>query len=540
MMRPAIRLSALHWAIVALVLSVAFQFACFARWPREPMSDVGYSIFAAQNLLAHGQLKGINILADYHDDLAQYARLHWMVHYPPGHSLLYAAAMSLGLNPSDATKALVLVGMLAGGLGWIMLGRLLGASRHALLLLAAFYPWLPWVADAYTMYETENVAFALMPWFCLALLRVAPVGEAAPHHGRQLARVILIAFALILLKYSMSPVFLAAGLYLIWLDGRAFVQRSIVWKLAVAALLAFPLILSLLVSYAYGPRLTAVGTPPITVIAFARNLLNNSVSATLGWDGVVGWVYTLLNLHPVKGLVFILSLASLAVAIVHVRRHPPEARLRPFARLLILLTLSLWLSLATSTWLASQQWNFAADPRFYMPITLLWLLWFAVALDAMGVRRMLRTPAFYALALPLVLTAAIGAKAAIGERGAPAMPRTGLAWTASRSPEHAVFLSNLIAARGRKPDVLIGLPPIMNELDAPSLYSGYLIAPGHRYWSSTPLEVWALVPPSQEAPLRAAFIDAAAERVVTPPGYPYIVYIFSFPGSPHAAPRAQQ
>jgi len=84
-MRRRLKLSGLHLALLALLASAALQFVLFARSPRDPMNDVDYSIFAAQNLLARGELKALNLLADYHDDLAQFARLRWMVHFPPGH-----------------------------------------------------------------------------------------------------------------------------------------------------------------------------------------------------------------------------------------------------------------------------------------------------------------------------------------------------------------------------------------------------------------------------------------------------------------------
>src|ERR1700743_2835499 len=153
-MRYANKLSGPQLALLVLLASAALQFACFARWPGSPMQDLGYSIFAAQNLLAHGHLQSLNVLADYHDDLAQFAHPRWMVHFPPGQSLLYAAAMGLVLNAGAATKALALAGILAGGAGWIVLARFLGASRNCLALLAALYPWLPWAGGAYKQYNT--------------------------------------------------------------------------------------------------------------------------------------------------------------------------------------------------------------------------------------------------------------------------------------------------------------------------------------------------------------------------------------------------
>src|ERR1700744_5000098 len=207
-MRHACKMSSLQLSLLVLLASAALQFACFARWPGSPMQDLGYSIFAAQNLLSHGQLRSLNVLADYRDDLAQFAHPRWMVHFPPGQSLLYAAAMGPGLNAGAATKALILAGVIGGGLGWIFLARFLGASRNCIALSAAIYPWLPWAGSAYKQYNTEDVAFALMPWFCLALLRIAPIAIPAPApsqappsgRSRDLLAAILLSLALVTLK----------------------------------------------------------------------------------------------------------------------------------------------------------------------------------------------------------------------------------------------------------------------------------------------------------------------------------------------------
>ena len=67
---------------------------------------------------------------------------------------------------------------------------------------------------------------------------------------------------------------------------------------------------------------------------------------------------------------------------------------------------------------------------------------------------------------------------------------------------------------------------VMNELAVPGIYNGFLMPPGHHYWSSAPLEVWALVVPSQEKVLLADFSGVDRQRVVSPPGFPFVFYIF--------------
>jgi hypothetical protein len=157
------QVSALRWGLVALLVSSALQFLCFIQWPGNPVRDVTYSIFAAQNLLAHGQLKAINVMSDYGGDLAHFARLHFLVQFPPGHALLYAAVMALGLTPAAATKALGLAGIVSGGVGWIYLARFLGASRTCLMAVGAAYQMIPFVYNEDKDYVIDNHALTLSP-----------------------------------------------------------------------------------------------------------------------------------------------------------------------------------------------------------------------------------------------------------------------------------------------------------------------------------------------------------------------------------------
>jgi hypothetical protein len=232
------------------------------------------------------------MLADYHDDLAQYAQVRWMVHFPPGHSLLYAAAMGLGLSPGAATKALGLAGVIAGGIGWIFLARRLGAPPPWIVILAALYPWLPFIASVYQLYETEQVAVAIMPWFCLLLLQIAPISEPSPSNPSAqwpaLLAAVLLALVLVAIKYSMVSVFPAAALYLILLDGRRFTARRLWWKGVVLALLVFPALLFLLVNDAYGERLEQQPTVQSANLALqlARNFLDATVARTMGWQSL--------------------------------------------------------------------------------------------------------------------------------------------------------------------------------------------------------------------------------------------------------------
>jgi hypothetical protein len=530
--------------MVAVFVSSALQFLCFIKWPGNPVRDVTYSIFAAQNLLAHGQLKAVNVMSDYGGDLAQFAHLHFLVQFPPGHSLLYAAVMALGLTPAAATKALGWAGIVSGGLGWIYLARLLGASRKCLMAVGAAYPWLPFVGAVYLVYGNDHLALAVTPWICLALMRIDPVGASSPASSRMVASarwrglsiVTILAILAVTFKYTLSPVFVAASLYLFAQDGLRFRARSASWTAALLALLVFPGLLLILVDRAYSPRvLLAPAGGTISGPGFVENLLNNTVAGTAGWDGVLTGARDLLirfaDIAPTERWVALMSVALLAVWIAHFRRFPWRGREQSFGILLLLLTLALWAMLGLSIYFSNSQWDFSDQGRIYKPIALLWLLCCAVSLDKMRGAELLRSAAFYTLALPLVFTAATYVGKGLLETPYLRMPDSGIAWTATRDAGHAAFLSRFASSRGRKPGLLIAAEPwAMTELAVPSLYS-QLTLQHSGYWSSTPLEVWAMINPAERDALMTGFQGASIERAMVPPGYPFELYVLTFEGT---------
>src|SRR5262249_38756813 len=150
------------------------QFGAFAAWPGAPDGDVIHSIFAADNFVKTGHLQSINLYPQDTDDLAQHAQVYWMTHWPPAHSWLYALAMWPGLSARIATKILGLLGVLAGGIGWVRLTTVLGGSRLCAAVIAVAYPWVYFMARIYINYTNDHLASALMPWICVAIVRIAP------------------------------------------------------------------------------------------------------------------------------------------------------------------------------------------------------------------------------------------------------------------------------------------------------------------------------------------------------------------------------
>ena len=110
------------------------QFLCFWRWPGIRLGRASLD-FCGAEFSAHRGLKSIDLYPEPTDDLAHLARIHWMTHWPPAHSLLYVAAMEFGLAPGPVTKALAFLFILTGGLG-LHLAKRLEASPQILFAIA--------------------------------------------------------------------------------------------------------------------------------------------------------------------------------------------------------------------------------------------------------------------------------------------------------------------------------------------------------------------------------------------------------------------
>lgn len=530
------RVPGVRSALAMLLVSAALQLTCFARWPGNPARDVHHSIFAAQNFVFHGQLKSINPLADYGDDLAQSARLRWLMHWPPGHSLLYAAVISLGLSAGAATKLLGLLGVVAAGVAWIYLAHGLGASRYCIAALAVAYPWLPFQGHLYIGYNTEHPALALVAWICVALLQIEPLNESSRERWDRLLIAAFLAGAAVLLKYSLAPVLFAAILYLLWLDGAVLDRRRVCRMAAFSGVLLLAGLAPWLVSRAYGERypLPRGSGLVLSLPEYVSNIGSNSVLGPSGWDDILMHLNLVLEKKfrlqlPLAPILFFSSLALLAVWCLHFKRFPWRAREKSFGVLLLLLTATLWMMLGLMTNLVGMRWDFTANGRLYIPITLLWLVSCAVSLGKMERKDLFRSTAFYTLAVPFVLTAAFYAKSGLIGRPYERMPNSGLAWTTSNDISHASFLSNLAVERGRKPSLLIAEPRDMVELGVPYLYADTAVQSNRSYWSSVNMEVWAMIEPAKEKALLASFRRASStERTRVPAGLPFVFYIFRF------------
>lgn len=120
------------------------------------------------------------------------------------------------------------------------------------------------------------------------------------------------------------------------------------------------------------------------------------------------------------------------------------------------------------------------------------------------------------------------------------MPTSKTAWIKTASPEHAEFLSNLEKRFNRRSQLLVAKSgEFMTELGVPCFFTFRSMKDDqHVYFSSKPLEVWAMVEPTEEQILHRKFRKATrSEKIEIPQDFPYIFYILNF--APADLPQLQ-
>jgi hypothetical protein len=534
-----LRFSSVSVALAALLVSASVHFCCFAAWPGNPDWDVHHSVFAAQNFVVRGQLKSINLFPPQDDNLARHAQLHWMTNWPPAHSLLYAAIMSSGLSAGAATKLLALLCVLLGGLGWIYLARAFGASRYYTLAVALAYPWLSFIARLYTDYKNDHLACALIPWIYLAILRIESLRKCKDELWGRLLFAALLAGVAITVKYSLMPVLVASVLYLLWLDGRMVTRKRILRLVIFSGVLLLPGVILWLLNQAWGeqsyPLQPGKGLG-FSLPTYAKNLISNTIGTTTGWDLIFIQLDILLGklfgIQLFRGTIFFASSLLLIIWVMQFRRCRWDEKGKAFGIYLCLLTGALWVILAFMTVASGIGYDFSRENRLYVPIGMGWLMLCGVCADRMITKSVIRSAALCSLIIPIVFSAAYFAASGLFRKPYLSMPNSKTAWIPEGTTvSHAAFLSNLVAERGRKPDLLVATEGrFLTELGVPCFYTFRATKDDHHvYYSTVDLEVWAMVHPPDEDIMLSKFSKASkSERVSVPSGFPFVFYIFNF------------
>jgi hypothetical protein len=525
-------------AVVALLISASLHFACFAKWPGDPDWDVHHSVFAAQNLVRQGRLESINLFPVRDDNLARHAQLTWMTNWPPVHSLLFAAIMQFGISPGAATKMLAFFCVLLGGLGWMFLARHLGGAALCVALVAAAYPWLSFMGRIYLDYKNDHLACALAPWVYISVMRIESLNRCTNERWGRLLLAALIAGITVVVKYSLIPLLVASGLYLLWLDGRILTFKRLFRVGVFFAILVFPGLILWLVNQAWGEKsypLQPGGGLSISLPVFAENIISHTFGAAAGWE----LIFIQLNLalgrwfgiHLFRGTVFFASSLLLLIWIFHFSRSRWDTKEKSFGIYLFLSTVSLCVMLAVMTLFSGIKYDFSSDGRFSMPIAFGWLVLGSVSLGKLSKRSMVRSAALYFLVIPMVFSGVFFAATGLFKEPYLRMPNTRIMWNESYDASHPGFLSHLVAERGKKPDLLVAPDArFMTELGVPCFFTFIATADDHDvYYSSVDLEVLAIVFPADQTILLQKFSKASrSERIDTPPGFPYVVYILDF------------
>jgi len=520
-------------AIAALLLSASIHFACFWNWPGDPDWDVNHSVFAAQNFLAHKELKSINLFPEPTDDLARHTQLRWMTHWPPAHSWLYTAVMGLGLAPGPATKVLAFFCVFIGGLGWVLLARSLDGSPLSLLAVAVAYPWLSLVARLYLDYKNDHLACALAPWVYLCVMRIQPLAKS-PERWGPLVLAALLAGSAILVKYSMAPVITASGLYVLYLDRTNLSLRRIARIGTFGGVLSLPVVSLWWVNHLLGGNrypLTGGGLS-FSLPVFAKNVVSHTFGSATGWD----LVFIQLNLalekqfgvHLFRGAVFATSLLILIVWVWYLLRRRWEEKEKEFCVYLSLLTCALCGTLALTTIMSRIKYDFSSDGRFSMPIAYGWLVLAAVALGKSQDRSRLCSAAFASLLVPIVFSTCFFAATGTLKTPYLRLPKSKLMWSESSDPSHVAFFSQLATER---PDLVVATDGrFMVEFGVPAFYTFVATRDdAHVYYSSADLKVLAIVLPEEQPILLKKFRGASRiEQVASPQGFPFVVYELGF------------
>jgi hypothetical protein len=511
-----------RFAFLILLASGALQFGAFARWPGSPEVDVVHSIFAAYNFVTGGHLQSINAFPQNTDDLARHAQLYWMTHWPPAHSWLYALMMWLGLSAGAATKLLGFLCIIGGGIGWIRLATVLGASRICVAVVAASYPWIWIMGRIYIDYKNDHLAIALVPWVYLGIVQV----DLDKAQWLRLIATALLAGSTILVKYSLAPVLAATGLYFLWLEGRAltFTVEKMLRIAVFSTGLVLPGALLWLANRAWGigsyPSREGVGVSP----PLLNHIISNTFGAPTGWSALLTQLnialesYSRLSLF--RGAIFAISLMLMMIWAPAFLRTKWTVRQLHFLQYMCLLTTLLWALLYMV--------GLTSEGRLYIPIGFGWIVLGAVVLDKMPWNLLIRSLRFYSIGVPVLFSFFFYAATGLfGDRYAT-MPNSKLRWW-DYDQDHAAFPSRLMKERGRGPDLIV-TPQynVMVELRAP-IYWRYQSQRGRTFYSSKNLEVWAMIDQNYEKIFLSEFRKASAiESVAVPSGFPFKFYILTF------------
>jgi hypothetical protein len=527
----------MHRAALVLLLSACLQLLCFLRWPGNPDWDVHHSIFAAQNFLAHRGLKSIDLFPEPTDDLSQLARIHWMTHWPPIHSLLYVAVMEFGLEPGPATKVLVLLCILVGGLGWLFVAKRLNASSTVLYSIALAYPWLAMIARSQLDYKNDHMGCALAPWIYFVAIGIEPLAVAPREQWRKLIGAALLAGSVIWVKYSLAPLLIGSALYVLWLDRFTWSRERILRLVTFGVFAALPGLLLWAVNHAWGGTKYPItgGGIRVSKFVFAKNLIANSVGAASGWEFLVIQANAFaekFGRHVFPGVVFLVSLLVSGLWALQLLRTRWQDQEKRFLACLLFVSFAFMAMLIFTTWSSPIRYDFTSDGRFALPASIGWVFAVGMALGTWQHSSKLRSGVAVTLIVPILFS--VGFYAGTGLFATPyaELPRTEAACLFG-GPKDAAFLGTLEHSVIHPDLLVVPRGEFLSELETPVLYTDRVMKDKRDYESSRDLKVLAIVSRDQSWILDKDFSRASVRKsIIVPENFPYSVWELHYQASP--------
>ena len=477
-----------------------------------------HSIFAAENWLATGKLRSVDLYPNSDDDLAKHTEVRWMTHWPPLHSLLYAATMMSGLSAGASTKVLALLSVIVGGFGWVLLLRTLGAPAVYLFGVAFAYPWMSFIARIYLDYKNDHWACAIAPWIYLAIIQIPPLaGRASENVGKIIGAGFLAGIG-VSMKYSMAPFLMSSILYFVWLDGldrsRARIVRILFFGVAVIS----PSIALFALNWALSDRpvspLSLGAGIDISTLSYFSPLsyFVRFITNTLAYPAGLDLLMTQLDIHFLSkfgvkllpGTLFVTTTVLLVLWVILVRRSILDEIQTRLLAFLLILTITLWMFLVFMNINGRFGHDYVSDPRLYMPVGLGWLALCGVFLFNATQKDSVWGIAFASILIPASFSFLFFFLRGVTGEAFAAMPRSQTAWIeydpqedakprklARQDAEHASFLANLVRHRGEGPDLLVAPEGrFLTELAVPCFYTFRAMRDdGHFYYSGRKLEV---------------------------------------------------
>ncbi|MBF0424957.1 MAG: hypothetical protein HQL66_03945 [Magnetococcales bacterium] len=211
-----------RWFLVLIALvSVLLEGMLVARTPQGLTFDPAPQILALRQYRAGQSPSPNHVMVADPQDLSR-DQAQWISVRPPGTQLLVWPFLALGANIGEAVRGVVLLCLLAGGVGWALWFGLFQLPARLLLPTVFLLPWMRYAGNNLIWYQTELLLFAIAPWLLLGGWGVVNLPGAS--RRRWLLAVTLGFGCGLAYIFKSSGAFLVAGI-LAYLLTLAFVER---------------------------------------------------------------------------------------------------------------------------------------------------------------------------------------------------------------------------------------------------------------------------------------------------------------------------